>query len=170
MKFCTLASLCVAATLGRTGQAATTFDNLLFLVAQIQDEATMLSTECAAKDDEVASLIAQLSACEGPSTGADGTESSSSKPEPAPEPAAPTPAPVAPTPEPTSLTPGPSPKQTTTRTSPEPAPEPTAPAPTPSVSGGDFKLSIGQSWNYNLDMPWNIDDVDVDVYFIDMSE
>lgn len=125
-----LASLCTAAIFGATAQAAPTFESVLALVAQLQDDVMTLSTECAAKDDEMVGLNSLLSEC------GEGTPPAV----PADEPVEP----EAPTPEP--------------------------PAPAPSVDGEGFTFSIGQSWNYNLDMPWNIDDVEVDVYFIDMSK
>lgn len=168
MKFGTIASLCVAATLG-AAQAAP-FDTLLSLVQQLQDEATALSTEYAAKDDEIAALMAQLTSCGGDDD-ADGAEE-----EDTPAPAATTASPVAPAPRPT---PEPTPAVTTAprRTS-EPTPvvtpvpeepeEPEEPEPSTPTSGG-FTFAIGNSWNYNLASPYNVD-IDVDVFFIDMGE
>ncbi|CAN0029785.1 unnamed protein product, partial [Pylaiella littoralis] len=188
MKFRTIASLCVATTFGTAQQAGTTLDNLMSLVAQVQEELMMLSAECAAKDDEVASLSIQLRVCEGatsdegaadddagagddetgtPEPGDDDTSIPESallpapqlNPEPHPEPT------QEPTDEPTRE---PAPESTLNpRPTPEPIPEP--PAPTLPVGDRDFTFSIGQSWNYNLDSPWNIDEVNVDVYFIDMN-
>lgn len=152
MKFGTIASLCVAATFG-AAQAAS-LDTLLSLVQQLQDEATALSTEYAAKDEEMAMLKSRLTLCGGDDD-ADGAE------EDTPAPA--TASPVAPSPRPTAE---PTPSVTPVPEEPE---EEEEEEPAPSTPSGDFTFALGQSWNYNLASPYNLD-VDVDVFFIDMGE
>lgn len=96
-----------------------------------------------------------------------------------------TPAPIPPTPAPTLppilssillRTPAPMVPLTPAPVLP-PTPWPTLPAtPGPTAAAADddddgrFQIVKGQSWNYNLDTPVNIEDVDVDIYFIDMGE
>ena len=156
MKFGAFASLCVAA-FGTAAQAAP-FDTLLSLVQQLQDEATALSTEYGAKDDEIAALMSQLTLCQGSDD--DGAEEEEEEQEDpptlAPKPEAPAPRP---TPEPTpAVTPLPEESEEE-----EEEEEPSTP------TSGDFSFSVGQSWNYNLASPYNVD-LDVDVFFIDMGE
>ncbi|CAB1105247.1 unnamed protein product [Ectocarpus sp. CCAP 1310/34] len=173
MKFAHIASVCLAATAApRIARAATNFDNLLSLVTQLQEEVMLLSTEYGAKDDEIASLVTQLTTCEQSTTTSSSDDSSQDESDnstPSPEPS-PTPEPD-PQPEPT---PTPEPIYEPERT---PSPEPMSePAPTPTEkpgspepgSGGGFTFSRDSSWNYNLRTPVDTS-ADVDVFFIDMD-
>lgn len=169
MKFATIASLCLAASVGT--QAAS-FDNLMSLLAQAQEEAAALSLSHNAKDQEITSLISQLAACKRgasdddtadeevnpapSSTEAATTETTSSEEEEVDTPAPQTPT----TPEPTAA----ATEEAEEDDDDEDEEEESAPVPTSS-----FKFARGQSWNYNLDSPVNTD-VDVDVFFIDMGE
>lgn len=173
MKFGTIASLCVAASLG-AAQAAP-FDNLLSLVQQLQDEATALSTEYGAKDDEIAALMSQLSKCEGGDEGGDDDTKEKDTPAPASAPSSSEAEVPTPTPEPTSAATSETeepevpeeeeevPEEEEEAPEEEEEPEPSTP------TSGDFTFALGQSWNYNLASPYNTD-VDVDVFFIDMGE
>lgn len=74
MKFSTVASLGLFASFGTSRCAeSATFDNLLALVAELQEEAAMLATEFGQKDEEIASLISQLGICEGGGTDEEGS-------------------------------------------------------------------------------------------------
>ncbi|CAN0557468.1 unnamed protein product, partial [Ectocarpus sp. 12 AP-2014] len=171
MKFAHIASVCLAATAApRLARAATNFDNLISLVTQLQEEVILLSTEYGAKDDEIASLVTQLTTCEQSTTTTtsdDLSQEESDDSTPSPEPS-PTPEPE-PQPEPT---PSPEPMSEPERTpSPEPMSEP-APTPTeepgsPEPGSGGFTFSRDNSWNYNLVTPVDTS-ADVDVFFIDM--
>ncbi|CAN0288954.1 unnamed protein product [Ectocarpus fasciculatus] len=171
MKFAHIASICLAATaaprLARAATATPNFDNLLSLVSQLQEEVMLLSTEYGAKDDEIALLVTQLTACEGSD---DSQEEEGDDSTPSPEPSTPAPEPEpqpepTPSPEPVSepeTTPSP---ESVFEPTPTPAEEPDSPTP---VSGGGFSFSKGNSWNYNLGTPVDTD-ADVDVFFIDMD-
>lgn len=156
MKFGTIASICVAA-FGVASEAAP-FDNLLSLVQQLQDEATALSTEYGAKDDEIAALMAQLTLCQGGDDSAEEEDTPVTTSSPETEPPAPRP-----TPEPTSAVTPSKPDEPEEEEEEEAEPEPSTP------TSGDFSFAPGQSWNYNLASPYNVD-IDVDVFFIDMGE
>lgn len=159
MRFGTIASLCAATAFGAAQGA--TFDNLLSLVQQLQDEATALSTEYGAKDDEIALLMSQLTACEQEQGGGNDDAEEDNTPAPATISAPEVPAPR-PTPAPTSAE---TPTETPTETPEEEEEDPEPSTPT----SGDFTFALGQSWNYNLASPVDVD-VDVDVFFIDMGE
>ncbi|CAN0161743.1 unnamed protein product [Scytosiphon promiscuus] len=168
MKLTTSFALLAAATAApRLVQAASSLDNLMSLISQLELEAIALQTEYGGKDDEIASLIAQLTACE---QGNSGEDASAPTPGPQPEPTArPTPA-AAPEAVPES-TPSPTAESTRSPVA-ESTPSPTAestPLPTETADEeGDFAFSLGQSWNYNLASPVDTS-VDVDVFFIDMD-
>lgn len=151
MRFGTSTASLFLAAFTAAAQAAP-FDNLLSLVQQLQDEATALSTEYGAEDDEVAALMSQLSLCE---SGSDDDEEEEEDPAPAP------------TPEPTSAA-TPVPEEEEDDGEEDDDEEENEPAPSPPASG-DFAFALGQSWNYNLASPVNTD-VEVDVFFIDMGE
>lgn len=161
MKLSTSFALLAAATAAPRFAQAASLENLMSLIAQLEEEVVALQTEYEGKDDEIAALVAQLTACE---QGATGTTDGG-----APE-------------EEDELTPAPQPESTrepTPEPTPEPAPAPTAePTPLPTEkmeeeespeSDGEFAFSVGQSWNYNLASPVDTA-VDVDIFFIDMGE
>lgn len=185
MKFATVASLCLASTAAPRLVRGGGFDNLMSLVAQLEEEAALLTAEYGSKDAEIAALLDQLTECKQSGGDGGGTSDDTTS--------TPTPSTPSTTPSPTSGAPEEELESTTPSPTAPPAGEDTGDsAPISAVDssstptefststpvpeeedggegGGNYVFSVGRSWNYNLATPVETD-ADVDVFFIDMGE
>lgn len=169
--------------------SAGSVEDLVSLIEQVQSQAATVAGEYAGKDAEIADLIERLAQCEGGSSVDTATSSETDMPPVATpsgnededdedipvatdSPATDSPAtdpPVASTTSSSSEPAPTAPTSTTSETEPETPETPTGGGGGGGGGGDNYGFSVGQSWNYNLASPVDVN-ADVDVFFIDMGE